>query len=185
MFDELAAQIMHLLGKKLVVVVAISGFGGSGKSTLADRLRDHFQVADTQVVRIDNLYSQNPLGPGIFDQSDWPLITRILEDVRAGKRLQYRGTDSNGQHVHIDEALPQVLIFEGVRLLQPDLMSNFDVSVWIDCPQDLAMKRAKARDREQGNSEETVLQWDTHWGPIDRKYFDMYRPDRLAAVVYR
>ena len=184
-FDELVTQIEQLAVNKPHVVVAITGFGGSGKSTLADRLRDHFKIRDEQVVRIDHLYGPNPNGPGIFDQSDWPLIVRILEDVRAGRRLQYQGKGSRGEILYFDEALPKVVIVEGIRLLQPDLMPSFDFGVWIDCPQEFALQRAKARDREQGDDEEEVSRWDTDFGPKDKEYFDAYRPDRLATFIYK
>ncbi len=183
--EQLIALIEQVLKNKLYAVVAISGFGGSGKSTLADRLRDHFQIKDNQIVRIDHLYGPNPSGPGIFDQSDWLLLEHILTDIRAGKRLMYQGKGDKGRALHIDEELPRVVIVEGIRLLQPKLMPYFDVSVWIDCPQDIAIPRAKARDRSQGDDEATVSRWDTDWGPKDKLYFDTYRPDQLATFLYR
>ncbi len=183
-FAELVTQIEKQLAKKPHAVVGISGFGGAGKSHLADQLRDHFKISDKQIVRIDHLYGPNHNGPGIFDQSDWPLLARILEDVHAGERLQYQGRNDKGESVHRDEALPKVVIVEGIRLLQPHLMPSFDISVWIDCPQELALKRTKARDRAQGDDEQTVSRWDTDWGPKDKKYYDTYRPNQLATFVY-
>lgn len=183
-FDQLVSKIEDLMNKKPHVVVAISGFGGSGKSHLADRLRDHFNLKENQMVCIDKLYGPNPDGPGIFDQSNWPLINRILDDVVAGKRLQYQGKDWRGNILHIDEELPRVVIFEGIRLLQPKLMPSFDISVWMNCPQDFAMARAKKRDRSQGEPPEMVNRWDTDWGPKDKLYFDTYRPDTLATFLY-
>jgi hypothetical protein len=105
-FDELVTQIERLMPVKHHVVVGVSEFGGAGKSHLADRLRDNFEIKDEQIVRIDSLYGANPNGDGIFDQSDWPLLARILENVHAGKRLQYQGKDHKGEAVHCDEALP-------------------------------------------------------------------------------
>ena len=184
-FENLVTKIEQLTTKKPHVVVAISGFGGAGKSHLADRLRDHFKIKDSQIVRIDHLYGPNPNGPDIFDQTDWPLVTRILQDAHAGKRLKYQGKGSKGEILYFDEALPKVVIFEGVRLLQPQLMSNFDVSVWIDCPQEFALGRAKTRDREQGDCEQEINKWDTDFGPKDKKYFDTYRPDQIATFIYK
>ena len=184
-FDELVLAIEELMKQKPHAVVAISGFGGSGKSHLANRLRDYFKIKENQVVRIDNLYGQYPDGPNIFDQSDWPLIEKLLGDVCAGKKLQYQGKDFIGNILYFDEELPKVVIFEGIRLLQPKLLPYFDISVWMDCPQDSAIQRAKARDREQGEDEQTVNRWDTDWGPKDREYFDKFRPDQLATLLYK
>lgn len=183
-FNQLVNQIEQLMIDKAHLVIAISGFGGSGKSTLADQLRDHFKIKDEQVVRIDNLYGPNPNGPGIFDQSNWKLLTRILEDVHAGKKLHYEGKNDKGELIYCDEVLPKLVIVEGIRLLQPKFMPKFDISVWIDCPQEFAKQRAKARDRSQGEDEATVARWDTDWGPKDKEYFDTYHPQQLATFLY-
>ncbi len=183
-FDELITAIEELMKQKLHVVIAISGFGGSGKSHLTNKLCDYFKIKENQVVCIDNLYGPNPNGPDIFDQSDWPLIESILKDVCAGKKLQYQGKSFKGNILHFDEELPKVVIFEGIRLLQPKLLPYFDMSIWIDCPQELAIKRAKARDRAQGEDEHTINRWDTDWGPKDKEYFEKFHPDQLATFLY-
>ena len=183
-YTDLITQIEAKLEEKPHVIVAISGFGGSGKSHLAEKLRKDFNCKENQVVRIDHLYGPNPNGPDIFDQSDWPLLIQILEDVRSGKRLCYQGKGYRGEIIPYDEDLPTVIIVEGIRLLQPKPMSYFDISVWIDCPQTLARDRAKTRDRAQGEPEETVLLWDTDWGPKDTLYFETYHPRTLATFLY-
>lgn len=180
LFDKIA----ELLVQKRHVFVAISGFGGSGKSHLADQLCDHFEISQGQVVRLDHLYSQTPNGPGVLDQVDWLLLTQILEEAHAGQRLCYLGRGFRGEVISVDEELPRLLIVEGIRLLQPRLLCYFDITVWINTPQAVAMERAKARDRAQGEDEERVSLWDTDWGPKDRDYFESYRPDQLATFLY-
>ena len=78
-FKNLVAEIKQVAKKKQHTIIGITGYGGSGKSYLANQLKDHFSINDDQVVRIDNLYGQNPRGPNIFDQSDWHLIGNILQ----------------------------------------------------------------------------------------------------------
>ena len=184
-FEALVSKIEQIGKSKRHVIMGITGFGGSGKSHLADRLRDHFGINDNQIVRIDSLYGPDPNGPSIFDQSNWTLIEHILQDSSTGRRIKYRGRDHKGKVLYFDEDLPKIVIFEGIRLLQPKFNQYFDISVWIDCPQDFAIERAKARDRSQGADEETVGGWDTDWGPKDKEYFDSYRPDQLANFIYR
>lgn len=184
MFNELIKKIIQLKTVKSRVVIAISGFGGAGKSYLANQLRDYFKLKDTQIIRIDHLY-RHPEGPGILGQTDWNLVRKILQNVHLGKPLKYQGMGFRGESILIDEALPEIVIIEGIRLLQPELMSSFDISIWIDCPQEFALQRAKARDREQGEDEATIKRWDTDWGPKDKEYFEKYRPDKLATFIYR
>jgi len=183
-YNELVTRIEQLLKAKQHPIVAISGFGGSGKSSLTNKLASHFNIKDSQVIKIDHLYGPNPNGPDIFDQSDWVLLEKILKDVQAGKKLQYQGKGFTGEAIHVDEPLPPLVLVEGIRLLQAKFMTYYDLSIWIDCPQDIAIQRAKARDRLQGESEENINRWDTDWGPKDKLYFERYRPDKLSSLIY-
>jgi len=183
-FDLLVASVRQTLTATAPVVVAVSGFGGSGKSTLADRLADAFAVGRRQVLRTDSLYSTTPHGAGLFDITDWPLLRRLLSDVRRSDRLTYVGRRYCGEPVEIDEPMPRVVILEGLRLFRPELMSAYDIAVWIDCPLEQATRRAKARNLAQGDSEYELGLWNTLWAPLDAEYFGRYRPKELATFVY-
>lgn len=185
MFNELTKQIELLLKQKPHVVVAITGFAGAGKSTLASSLRDHFKIDDAQVIRLDNLYVAKPRGSGLFDDYDWTLAMRILHDAHAGKRLQYQSRGFEEDSFSFDVPLPKVVIIEGIRLFRQELMGNFDLSVWVDCPPALALSRAKARDIKQGADEQYMKRWDAEWGPQNKEYYDTYRPDQLATFIYK
>ena len=184
-FNDIVSLVKENTENNQHVVVAISGFGGSGKSYLADALADLFKIKRNQVIRIDCLYSTNPDGPGVLDQVDWENLESILKNIRSGDRLCYQGRGYRGEDLHFDEELPNIVIVEGIRLLQPRFAPYFDISIWIDCPQEFAIQRAKVRDRGQGESEEEVARWDTHWGPLDKTYFEEYRPDSLATMLFR
>jgi uridine kinase len=183
MFEELTTQIDQYVGEDKLVVVGISGFAGAGKTTLAE----HYKIDDGQVVHLDNIYMPLPRGTGIFDDHDWQLLHQIIEDARNGKDLDYQGVGFDGVAYpwRFDAKLPKVLIVEGIRLYRPEVMSNFDISTWIDCPPDLALRRAKVRDVQQGHNEAYMKRWDTEWGPLNQQYFDEYHPDKLATFLYQ
>lgn len=184
MFDNLTKKIEEGLHSKVPVVVGISGFGGAGKTTLANGLRDHFGIADAQVVRLDNIFAEDQANKPIFEDYDWPTIMQILKLAKRGDRLQYQGRGLLGERFDFDEPLPHVVIVEGVRLFRPDVMSYFDIAVWIDCPPDVATLRGEARDRANGLGEQHVGQWRTSWLPKSQYYFDTYKPKELATFLY-
>lgn len=184
MFNELTDNIEKLMQDNDQVVVGISGFPGSGKSTLADRLKSHFINADSHVVRLDNLYTPLPRGTGLFDDYDWTLLRRIVDDVHTGKPLQYRGRGFEGEVLLFDVPPPKIAIVEGIRLFRRQFMDNFNLSVWVDCPPDLALDRAKSRDLGQGNDEAYMQRWDTEWAPKSLEYYRTYHPEHLADFIY-
>jgi uridine kinase len=186
MFDELTKQIDELSGNH-TVVVGISGFAGSGKTTLAEKLADHYEIKDSQIIHLDNIYTPLPRDGGLFDDYDGPLLVHILQEAKAGKDLNYQGAGFDGKPYpwRFSEKLPKVLLVEGIRLYRPELMSQFDLSIWIGCPPELALRRAKERDLKQGHDELYMKRWDTEWAPQNQKYFDVYRPDKLASMVYQ
>ena len=95
-FKTLVATMEQVAENKPHTVTGITGYGGSGKSHLANKQRNHFDFNDNQVTRIDNLYGLNPKGSNIFDQSDWNLLSNLLQKSNAGKRIKYQGKDHKG-----------------------------------------------------------------------------------------
>ena len=85
-FERLVESVQSVLAIREPVVVAVAGFGGAGKTTLADKLADRFQIDDRQIVRTDSLYSTTPHGRGLFDITDWTLLSRLLSEARSSDR---------------------------------------------------------------------------------------------------
>jgi uridine kinase len=186
MYEDLVLIIKKLLAEQAVVVVAISGHGGSGKSTLADRLAHQFGIAENQIVRTDGLHAKNYMqAKDIFEHHDWKTIMDVLSHARTDKRLKYLKRNDKEVESMIDVPRPRVVIFEGIRLLRPEIMPYVDVSVWIDCPIDLATKRATERNRQQGDSEAEIALWDTKWGPESKRYVEQVSPHKIASFIYK
>ncbi len=185
MFEYLVNLIEHHLARQSEAIVAISGHGGSGKSTLAERLGGRFGVADNQIIRMDGLYAKNYLqAKDIFDLHDWSALLSLLSHVRSSDRLRYLKRNDKEVEALVDVPKPQVVIVEGIRLIRPEILPFVDISVWIDCPLDVAADRAKKRNRLQGDSDEEIALWDTKWVPEAKLYMEQTSPDKIASFIF-
>jgi uridine kinase len=186
MYTEIVARIRQLLEKQTVVIVAISGHGGSGKTTLAAKLAEEFDVTNDQIVHIDALHAANYMQiKDIYQQHDWKTLADLLTRARSDERLNYPTRDWKGNAGNVDVTRPRVVIVEGIRLIRPDLMPLFDVTVWIDCPAETAAARAIERNREQGDSDEEINLWYTKWVPEAKRYEADAQPHKIADFAYR
>lgn len=186
MFDELTRQIDTLLAGKSPVVIAISGHGGSGKSTLADKLAGHFGANENQIVRTDNLHAKNYMqASDIFQHNDWTTIIGILKRIKTAERLTYLKRDDKEVERIVDVPMPRVVVFEGIRLLRSEILPYVDISIWVDCPLELATERAKERNCQQGDSESEIALWDTKWAPEAMQYHERIKPQKIATYTYK
>ena len=188
-FAELVDQIHGLKkppGRPLII--AISGFGGSGKSTLASRLAA--ALTSTAVIPIDDFIR----GPKDELSNDWHTFDRqrlrrdVLIPTHKQRPIRYRQYRSGewvaGKGGAWRSVSPQnYLIIEGCSVLHPTLMSYYDLSVWIDCPEPFALLQAEERDLNEGNDD--VALWNDVWRLNDVVYFNTFHPDTLASIIVR
>ncbi len=167
-------------------VVAIGGHGGSGKSTLSLRLAADLGIPAAQIVPTDRLYAAvDTRRASLFELQDWPVILDLLRRVRSGvdQRLRYSGRGYDGEDDPVDEPMPVAVIVEGIRILRPETLPLIDVAVWIDLDPERAGERAKARNRDQGDSEAELDLWDAKWIPEGVDYERLVQPGRLAHIT--
>jgi len=185
MYSELVKRIRMLLAEQEVVVVAISGHGGSGKSTLAESLAKEFGITSNQIIRVDNLHAKNYMAAkSIYEQHEWTELKFLLTNARSNRQLRYLARDWQGNEHDVNVARPRLIIVEGIRLVRPELLAYFDINVWIDCPLEIAAKRAIDRNRQQGDSEEEIELWYTKWIPEAKQYYEDAQPQKVANFIY-
>jgi uridine kinase len=169
-----AIHVATLEDPDLAVLIGIDGAGGSGKSTLSKNLSE--ALDDATIVHIDDFADWS-------DDSNWEFskfAERVLAPLLAGVTAKHQrydwSTDSLGEWFEL--APSGIVIVEGVTALRPDLRDHWHVSVWVDCPRDLRLRRGVARDGEHMRSK-----WVDLWMPGEDEYFKRDRPAEHAQFV--
>jgi uridine kinase len=178
------------------LLVAMSGVDGSGKSTLARRLARALGQDGLRVAKIAVDPWQNPqtvrfggTDPGrhfyehairfddLFDEVVQPLVRqRSLHVVKTGIR-----TDAD-----VYEPLPydfdgiDVVLVEGIFLLQPAFDARYDIRVWVECSFETALQRALLRNAEGLPPARLRLDYEQIYHAAQRHHLRVDRPALLA-----
>jgi uridine kinase len=128
-------------------LITIDGPSGSGKTSLASLIESSLINAGEKVytIHMDDLYDgwENALGNSLRD--------RILAVInQADESSHITVPHYNWERATFDEPrsipTPETLILEGVGSGQSAVREFADISLWLDCPSEIALSRAIARD---------------------------------------
>jgi uridine kinase len=76
-----------------------------------------------------------------------------------------------------------VIVLEGVFLLQPSFRKHYDLTVWIDCSFETAIERAILRGQEGLPPDETVEAFERIYWPAERFHFERDHPKESADLI--
>lgn len=151
------------------VFVAITGGSGSGKTWLSNRLQEHFGSRAARISLDDFYRDRSNLAPTRravtnFDHPnaiDWPLFQELMAATRSGVPITLPRYNFKN-HTRVSEGLPwqpaALVLVDGLWLLRrPAVRQLFDFSIFLECPEELRLKRREARDiSERGRSANSV-----------------------------
>jgi uridine kinase len=199
--DELVTTILDRLTDrtrtKRPFLIAVDGAGGAGKSTFAVRLvaRLGENGISAEVVHMDDFYLPSGQRPsssprsleGVDEQQigadfDWKrLRDQVLVPLTCGQGATYQRYDWQADALsewHTLASKP-VIIVEGVYVLRRELLSFYDLTVWVDCPRAIRLARGIARDGENARA-----LWQDLWMPQEDLYVAAHQPHLAADWVY-
>jgi uridine kinase len=171
---ELADRI-EALRRPHPVRVAIDGIDAAGKTTLAEELASVLRRRGRRVVRVSvdsfhrpraDRYRRGELSPEGYYHDSFDYAA-LRETIR-------------GAHSSQDS----ILLVDGVFLLRPELVEEWDLRVFVFVEPDEALRRALERDTPVfGSREEAERRYRLRYQPGQRLYFADARPLEAADVV--
>ena len=185
-FEMLGTRIEEAEARSRTKLVAIDGRGGAGKSSLARKLVD--QLSDTTVVEVDDFWlgrKKRPERATVIDEPgsdyDW---TRLRDQVigplsrdEPGRYQRYDWRSDSLMEWH-DVRVGGTVIIEGVFCMREELVSFYDVRVWVETPVEICLERGYERDGNEGRD-----LWDNEWMPAYENYIQVSDPMRRADCI--
>lgn len=197
--------LIEMLAERIVGVscphpvrVAIDGVDGVGKTKLADELVNPVETRGRPVIRASVDGFHNPrsvryrLGPnspeGYFrDSFNYAALTAVLLAPLGpgGTRLYRRAVfdyriDSELATPFETAGQDAILLFDGVFLHRPELLSYWDLSIFLDAPFEVTIPRAAARD---GSSPHVGAPENRRYVEGQQLYLRTCEPRREATIV--
>jgi uridine kinase len=187
--------------------VAIDGPPASGKTTLADELAVVLRAQGRDVIRatIDDFlvnraqrYRRGRYSPEgcYFDAHDRAALCRVLLDPlgpAGDRRFQHAvfdsDTDTPSSPPTSTAPADAVLLFDGVFLLRPELIDQWDLRIFVSVPLEQTVDRATRRGTTPaGSTADTAdieRSWRDRYIPAQQLYFAKDRPtDHADIIVY-
>ena len=162
------SEQLTLAGLVRPTILGVGGCSGSGKTTLARELATQlnatlfpldFYYRDLSHLSMDERNGYNFDHP---DSLEHDLIVTHVTALRAGRHID-RPTYDFSSHARVAGATETVkpgrfVIVEGILALHYEtLVPLFDVTIYVDAPHELCLRRRIDRDtRERGRTEESV-----------------------------
>lgn len=178
------------------LLIAVAGASGSGKTTVANALLKGIksQGFTATLFSQDNFY--NPIGNPLSNYDEPQALELDLLAEKLIELKQGRSTDIPTYdfvvHRRLQETLTidplDVILVEGLFLLsQPNLVSAFDIKIYLDVPQEVCFQRRFDRDQiERGREPDDIIrQYNEQVKPGFERHIAPYRDQadfRLDAL---
>ena len=196
------AEFIHQFPCSHPLRVAIDGVDASGKTTFADELAAWLENTRRQIIRasVDDFHypkkirrSQGDLSPqGFFNSSfNYPaLIRHLLEPLGPSGSLRFKPAAFNLQKDRsitpsTQTAQPDaILLLDGIFLLRPQLISFWDLTIYLHTDFDQSFSRGIARDAKlYGSEEEASRRYQARYIPGQKLYLAEVHPQDKADIL--
>jgi uridine kinase len=180
-------------------LVAVSGIDASGKGYLTAKLAAKLESRGlrTAALGIDGwlnlppvrFHPGNPAEHFYLHAFRWEemferLVLPLVRDRSVCLTADYTEETAPVYRTHLYAFHDvDVILLEGIYLLQPRFLPLYDLSIWIDCSAETAIERAIARGQEGLSPEDTVHAFRTIYLPAQEIHFARDDPRSAADLL--
>jgi uridine kinase len=200
--ERIAAGIVnvHRATPGRSALVAISGIDGCGKGYVSSHLSREIAVhgAHVAVINVDgwlNLPCQrfNKANPAEhfylhairFDDMFETLVLPLRDRRSLRVETDFVEETASTYRRHLYEFYDvDIILLEGIYLLKQQFQQLYDISFWIECSFDTALKRAIARAQEGLSPQETAASYRTIYFPAQEIHFSRDHPRSAASGIF-
>jgi len=199
---ELITKILqrHLeIGPGRSTLVGISGIDGSGKGYITEKLTKDLNLAGVKAVSINidpwlTLPEQrfNSEKPGehfyhhafMFNDLFEQLVLPLRQQRSLHLEVTLTGQFGKPFTQTYDFKDVDIILLEGIFLLQRQLLQHYDFKVWIECSYETALERALQRNQEGLTPKEITHDYYTIYFPAEAFHISVDHPKVVADEVY-
>jgi len=183
------ARVEALERRSRTLLIGIDGPGGSGKSTLARELAG--LLDDATIIEFDDFYrsadERRLRSRGDADEIggdfDWPRVLRSgTQPLAVNEAARYQRYDWDRDQLaewHV-VAPGGVVIVEGNYSTRDELRVYYDLTIWVDAPYDVRLRRGVERDGEVSRA-----RWVNEWMPQEERLYRCVSAGRTRRHCHR
>lgn len=197
------SQRVLTIEKDSPVLIGINGIDTSGKTTLTQALIPYIETSGRHIITasVDDFlnpekirYAQGEYSSeGCYhDTYNYKKMTEILLDPLKSGNRKYK-TVSFDYRIDREVMMPTrkadkntILIMEGIFLFRPELVSYWDLKIFLDIDFESALERAVKRtaDQEHIGSEQAIIdKYNTRYIPAQQLYYQEATPKEKADII--
>lgn len=181
-------ELKHIIEESLKnsdksITVALDGPSASGKTTIAAEIQEYFGAnlfhADDFFLRPHQRTEERLALPGgNFDKERFS--EEIIKGILSGKDFTYRPFDCKTMSLSDEKNVKanRLNIIEGSYSCHPDIIMNYDITVFVTATKEIRRERILKRNKE--NSE----MFFSKWIPLEERYFSFFgTKDKCCYII--
>jgi uridine kinase len=177
------------------LIIGISGGTGSGKTTIANRILESVSASEVVFLQQDSYYrniNDLPLDYRNIANFDHPdaldndLLVNHVRRLKAGESVElplydFKTSTRLNESRHVEPK--PIVIVEGILIfVDPRLLEQMDIKVFVDTPDDIRFIRRLRRDlAERGRTVESVIE--QYIGTVRPMHMQFVEPSKRHADV--